>query len=75
MQAVGLDRAPAMLAEMRRNSPVIPAVMGDAHRLPFQNATVDLVVFLTTLEFLEDPFQALVEAVRVSRGKGSSSWC
>jgi ubiquinone/menaquinone biosynthesis C-methylase UbiE len=64
---VGLDRAPAMLAEMRQQFPDFPVIMGDAHRLPVRARAVDLVVFVTTLEFMEDPVRALAEAVRVAR--------
>jgi ubiquinone/menaquinone biosynthesis C-methylase UbiE len=64
---VGLDRAPAMIAEFRRLRPGLPVVLGDAHRLPFQDGTFDVTVFVSTLEFLEEPDAALAEAVRVSR--------
>lgn len=67
LRVVGLDRAPAMLGEMRRNFPGIPAILGDAHRLPFRTSAVDLAVFVTTVEFLDDPEGALAEAVRVAR--------
>jgi len=66
-QVIGLDRSPAMLAELQRCSPAIPAVLADAHRLPFGDATVDLVVYVTVLEFLENPAQALREGLRVAR--------
>jgi SAM-dependent methyltransferase len=66
-RVLGIDRSPAMLAEMRGRHPMIPAVLGDAHRLPFRDASIDLVLFVTTLEFLEDPLAALREAVRVAR--------
>jgi len=66
LSVVGLDRAPAMLAEMRRRFPEIPAILGDAHRLPFREGAVDLVVFVTTLEFLEEPEVALAEEVLVA---------
>jgi ubiquinone/menaquinone biosynthesis C-methylase UbiE len=67
IRVVGVERAPAMLAEMRRNLPGIPAVLGDAHGLPFRDGVSDLVLFVTTLEFLDDPERALAEAVRVAR--------
>jgi ubiquinone/menaquinone biosynthesis C-methylase UbiE len=67
LRVVGLDRAPAMVAEMRRRYPEIPGLMGDAHRLPVRDRAVDLVVFVTTLEFLEAPIAALAEAMRVAR--------
>jgi ubiquinone/menaquinone biosynthesis C-methylase UbiE len=43
-RVVGLDRAPAMLVEMRRRYPEIPGLMGDAHQLPVRARAVDLVV-------------------------------
>jgi ubiquinone/menaquinone biosynthesis C-methylase UbiE len=64
---VGLDRAPAMLAEMHRSSPEIPLILSDAHPLPLPAGAVDLVVFVTTLEFLQEPSLALVEPGRVAR--------
>lgn len=64
---VGLDRTLAMLAEARRRDPGLPLVQGDAHRLPIRSGAVDLSVFVTTLEFVEEPAQALAEAVRVAR--------
>lgn len=67
LQVIGLDRAPAMLGAMRRRHGKIPAILGDAHRLPVRAGIVDLTLFLTTLEFLEEPQIALAEAVRVSR--------
>jgi len=63
LKVVGLDRSPGLLAEMRRRT----AILGDAHRLPFGDATIDLVLYVTTLEFLDDPPRALAEAVRVAR--------
>jgi ubiquinone/menaquinone biosynthesis C-methylase UbiE len=67
LQAVGLERAPAMLAEMGRRFPEVPAILGDAHQLPLRAGAVDVVVFVTTLEFLDEPARALAEAVRVAR--------
>lgn len=65
--AIGLDRAPAMLNEARRQFPRLPVVLGDAHQLPFRDACTDLAVFITTIEFLEDPVRALDEAARIAR--------
>jgi ubiquinone/menaquinone biosynthesis C-methylase UbiE len=64
---VGIDRAPAMLAEARRRNPGLPLLLGDAHDLPVRSRSVDLGVFITALEFLEEPAQALAEALRVVR--------
>jgi SAM-dependent methyltransferase len=64
---VGLDRAPSMLASLRRRLPTCPVVLADAAALPVRDGAVDLVVFVATLEFLDDPRRALAEAARVAR--------
>jgi SAM-dependent methyltransferase len=64
---IGLDRAPAMVAEAQQRFPGMPLMVGDAHHLPCRSGVVDLVVFVTTLEFLEQPVVALAEAARVAR--------
>lgn len=64
---IGLDRAPRMLASSRQRLPTLPALLADAHALPLRARAVDLVLFVTTLEFLEDPSRALAEAARVAR--------
>jgi ubiquinone/menaquinone biosynthesis C-methylase UbiE len=66
-RVVGLDRAPAMLAALRRRHPRLPVVLADAHQLPFPPGAFDVAVFVATLEFLERPGEALTEAVRVAR--------
>jgi ubiquinone/menaquinone biosynthesis C-methylase UbiE len=62
----GLDRAPAMLADFRKASPGIPLILGDAHRLPFREASVDLSALVVSLEFMDDSPAALSEAIRVA---------
>jgi SAM-dependent methyltransferase len=64
---LGLDRAPTMLTDLHRREPALPVILSDAHRLPMRGGAVDLVMFVTTLEFLEEPDVALAEAVRVAR--------
>ena len=64
---VGLDRAPAMLAEARRRHARLLLVQGDAHHLPIRDRSVDLTVFDVALEFIDHPAGALAEAVRASR--------
>ena len=66
LAAVGLDLSAAMLAEAQALDG-IPLVQGDARRLPFTDGAFDLAAFITTLEFLERPREALVEALRVAR--------
>jgi ubiquinone/menaquinone biosynthesis C-methylase UbiE len=67
LRPIGLERSPAMLAELRKNVPGCPALLADAHALPVRDRGVDLALFVTTLEFLDDPRRALAEAARVAR--------
>ena len=67
LRVVGMDRSPAMLASLHEISSQIARVQADAHNLPFRDRTVDAAVFVTSLEFLDEPRRALAEAVRVSR--------
>ena len=65
-RVAGLDRSLPMLVEAQRlGGP--PIVGGDALALPFAQGAVDLVAFVTTLEFLPDPVLALREGLRVAR--------
>jgi SAM-dependent methyltransferase len=64
---IGTDRSPAMLARLQRRLPRCPVLLADAHALPVRDRAVDLVLLVTTLEFLDDPRRALAEAVRVAR--------
>jgi ubiquinone/menaquinone biosynthesis C-methylase UbiE len=66
LEAVGLDLSPLMLSlAVLLGSP--PCVRADALALPFPVRVFDLVALITTLEFLPDPLQALVEALRVAK--------
>jgi len=66
LTAVGVDLSAAMLAEAQALDS-IPLVRGNAYRLPFADGAFDLVALVTTLEFLEQPEEALAEALRVAR--------
>ena len=66
LATVGLDLSAVMLTKAKRSNGV-PLVQGNALHLPFADGAIDVTAFITTLEFLESPGQALVEAVRVAR--------
>lgn len=66
LKVLGLDLALSMLAEATALDRV-PYVCGDAHRLPLANDAFDVVALITTLEFVSDPHQTLLEALRVAR--------
>lgn len=63
---VGLDISKPMLDEAKRLGGA-RFVEGDAKALPFHDSEFDLVVLITALEFVNEPEQALAEAVRVAR--------
>ncbi len=65
-QTIGLDLSTAMLQQARRH-PGVAYIRGDAHALPFANRAFDLVLMVTTLEFLPKPRMAIGEAMRVAR--------
>lgn len=61
LEVVGLDLSPPMLREARHRGNV-PYVLGDTLNLPFAEQSFDLVVFITSLEFVADQALALNEA-------------
>jgi ubiquinone/menaquinone biosynthesis C-methylase UbiE len=66
LKAVGLDLSRPMLDEAVSLN-TWDYLQGDALSLPFISTSFDLVSFITTLEFLPDPFKALTEALRITR--------
>jgi len=74
LNAIGIDISPDMLRVARdmakiRKTMDIKFIKEDAYNLPFLDDSFDLVVLITTLEFLSQPEKALSEAFRVCRGK------
>jgi len=64
----GIDPSPSVLSIARRSG--VKVVMGVAEGLPFRDRTFDIVTFVKTLCFVDDPLMALVEARRVLREHG-----
>lgn len=64
----GMDRDRQALSLARAATPNIPFWQGDAAHLPFRDHSFDLLVCLEVLEHLREPWLALVELARVSRG-------
>jgi ubiquinone/menaquinone biosynthesis C-methylase UbiE len=62
---VGYDTAEAMLGVARAKSQAVTWQQGDAAQLPFPDASFDLVLCVTALEFMADPSRALAEMARV----------
>jgi SAM-dependent methyltransferase len=69
-QVYGLDRSPGMLrqATLARTSPYL--VGGQASRLPFHQATFDLIYAVNALHHFFEPRRFLSEARRLLRPKG-----
>jgi SAM-dependent methyltransferase len=67
---VGLDFAPAMIAEARRRWPAVAFREGDAESLPFDAGSFDAVVMNFGLLHLARPDAALADAHRVLRPGG-----
>lgn len=66
---VGLEISREFLREAQRRSEAA-FVQGDAGALPFRDASFDAVLFVATLQFLDDYERALEEAHRVLRSEG-----
>jgi len=69
-EVVGVDFAPAMVAEARRRYPTVDFREGDAEDLPFPEASFDAVTMNFGLLHLGRPERALTEAHRVLRPGG-----
>ena len=68
LNAIGLDPNPDWLEYARAHGGANEAyLVGDARELPFADASVDLVVSVTALCFIEDQRRALREIARVTR--------
>jgi SAM-dependent methyltransferase len=70
LQVTGLDPSVPMLNLARLRLPRrVSLERGYAEDLPFPDNSFDVVALITTLEFVNDPLQALREACRVAREK------
>lgn len=72
-QLFGLDASTGMLAQARRSlvGQRIELRFGDACRLPFPDAAMDLVILASVLHYLRRPSVACAEARRVLRPGGT----
>jgi ubiquinone/menaquinone biosynthesis C-methylase UbiE len=67
LEAVGVDKSKPMIKEAKRIWPQGALLQAEGTRLPFKDKSVDVVVFITSLEFIEDEAGAIKEAARVAK--------
>ena len=74
VQVVGLEQSPAQIATAVKTSN-LRYIQGDAHRLPFDDGSFDLVYVRYVLEHVADPETVLGELRRVTRQGGRVAAC
>jgi ubiquinone/menaquinone biosynthesis C-methylase UbiE len=67
LQCYGADVSKPMLQEAKNTWTQSCLVQCEATQLPFAAQSVDIVAFITSLEFIRDPQTALSEALRVAK--------
>lgn len=70
-EAIGMDFAPAMVAEAVRRHPGVEFRAGDAEAIPLPNASVDAVTCSFGMLHMERPERVLAEVARVLRPGGA----
>jgi SAM-dependent methyltransferase len=70
---IGIDRSEpyVAVARARHQAERVRFEVGDAHHLPFEDATFDLTVSLLILNFIPELDKALTEMIRVTRPGGT----
>jgi ubiquinone/menaquinone biosynthesis C-methylase UbiE len=68
--AIGIDISLEMLTFAKRKHPGIAFILADACSLPFKSESFDLVISVTSLNFIENPEKAAGEAKRVLKEEG-----
>lgn len=69
-RATGLDFAPAMVTEARKNFPDAEYIEGDGEDLPFDDESFDAVICPFGILHMPEPDKAIAEAFRVLRPGG-----
>jgi len=70
IDVVGIDVAPAMLAQLRARRPGLPVLLGEAARPPFRRRSFDAVLFVHLLHLAPDPEAVLQAAGEVLQPRG-----
>lgn len=69
-QVFGIEYAAEQIAGCDQEKPNLEFIQGDAHQLPFEDQSFDMVYGRYVLEHLQDPQQALSEVYRVLKPGG-----
>ena len=69
-KVVGLDSYKDAITFAQKKYPHIKFICADAHKLPFKNNALDLIICTETLEHVIDPKKTLLEMKRVLKKKG-----
>jgi ubiquinone/menaquinone biosynthesis C-methylase UbiE len=67
LEAIGVDASKAMLKEAKKHWPKGALMLGEAANLPVKDKSVDVAVFITSLEFISDAEAAIEEAARIAK--------
>lgn len=67
IECYGLDQSSGMLRQAKKLWSQGNLLKGESSYLPFQDKSVDIVAFITSLEFIQSADFALTEAIRVAR--------
>jgi ubiquinone/menaquinone biosynthesis C-methylase UbiE len=69
---VGLEPAQGMRERAQRLNPGAEIVDGDIEKMPFPDASFDLVISIEVIRYLKDPSKGLAEIARVLRPGGTA---
>ncbi len=67
LECYGIDQSSGMLKQAKKLWNQANLLKGDSAHLPIKDKSVDLVGFITSLEFMHDADFALTEGIRVAR--------
>jgi ubiquinone/menaquinone biosynthesis C-methylase UbiE len=67
LECFGVDSSKAMLGEAKKRWPGGNLLQSNGCQMPFKDKSVDIVFFLTSLEYMPDSASAIREAARIAK--------